>query len=116
MPRVERLSGGDCPILCAQLEKLRKECATLNAKAEFVNNERVTHHIIKQFNSKGEPYFVIVKRKYQKREKPESEEIFTAEQKELIQSFKQQNKSLSFIAKELNTTPYFVQKYLNSSI
>ena len=114
MSRVERLSGGDCPILCAQLEKLRKECATLNATATFdENNEKVTHHIIKQFNVKGEPYFSIVKRKYIKREKPETEDIFTTEQKEQIDTLKRENKSLSFIAKQLNTTPYFIQKYLN---
>jgi len=114
MPRVEKLSGGDCPILCAQLENLRHECTRLNANATFdENNQKVTHHIIKQYNSKGDPYFTIVKRKYIKREKPEIEDIFTPEQKEQIDTLKRENKSLSFIAKELNTTPYFIQKYLN---
>ena len=112
MPRVSQLTAWDEESQ-QELDNLRRKALELNAKSEYdENGVKESFHVIKLYDSKGDPYFLLQKRTYSKRYSPKKECLTDPAISQQIKDLKAQGYSINKISKELDISCFYINKIL----
>jgi hypothetical protein len=102
---------------CKELENLKNKANLLNLNSQYdCNNNRITYHVIKLYNIKGDPYFILQKRTYKKRQCDSKKCVYNNDTINEIKKKKATGMSLYQISKDMNISMYYVNKILRTSI
>jgi len=112
MPRVEKLTAWNEESQ-KELDALRKKALDLNKNSDYDENGiKSSFHIIKLYDSKQQPYFLLQKRTYAKRFSQKKECLTDPTILGKIKELQAKGYSINKMSKELNISCFYINKIL----
>jgi uncharacterized protein YgiM (DUF1202 family) len=95
------------------LKDLQEQAKAHNDQAKFdENGNKTTLHVVKMYNSKGSPYFLLQKRQYTQRISDKKKLISDPETVKKIKEAYSNKESISSISRKFQISPFLIKKII----